>query len=73
MKQNERVLNKDFKKVYDRKEVKKWIDFGVQNQYVNLNDKNHIKDWIKLLGQKNFHQECVHMVFNTPKNLKIST
>jgi len=52
MKQNERVLNKDFKKVYDRKEVKKWIDFGVQNQYVNLKDKNDIKDWIKLLGQK---------------------
>ena len=52
MKQNERVLNKDFKKVYDRKEVKKWIDFGIKNDYVNLKDKNDIKDWIKLLGQK---------------------
>ena len=52
MKMKERVLDKSYRKVYDRNEVKKWIDFGVQNQYVNKKDKKDIKDWIKLLGSK---------------------
>ena len=54
-KMKERVLDKSFKKVYDRKEVKNWVDFGIQNQYVDKRDKKDIKDWIKLLGDKNIN------------------
>ena len=52
MKMKERVLDKSYKKVYNRNEVKKWIDFGIQNQYLNPKDKKDIKDWIKLLKQQ---------------------
>jgi hypothetical protein len=54
-KMKERVLDKSFKKVYDRKEVKNWVDFGIQNQYVDKRDKKDIKDWIKLLDDKNIN------------------
>ena len=49
----ERVLDKSYKKVYNRKEVKSWVDYGVQNNYVDKTDKNMIKNWIKLLVNKN--------------------
>ena len=54
-KMKERVLDKSFKKVYDRKEVKKWVDFGIQNKYVDKRNRDDIKDWIKLLGNKNIN------------------
>jgi len=54
-KMKERVLDKSFKKVYDRKEVKDWVDFGIQNQYVDKKDKKDLKDWIKLLDDKNIN------------------
>ena len=54
-KMKERVLDKSFKKVYDRKEVKKWVDFGIQNKYVDKGNRDDIKDWIKLLGNKNIN------------------
>ena len=54
-KMKERVLDKSFKKVYDRKEVKNWVDFGIQNQYVDKRDKKDIKDWIRLLDDKNIN------------------
>ena len=54
-KMKERVLDKSFKIVYDRNEVKKWVDFGIQNQYVDKRDKKDLKDWIKLLDDKNIN------------------
>ena len=32
---------------------KQWVKFGIQNKYVDKNDKKSIKDWIKLLKNKN--------------------
>ena len=32
---------------------KQWIKFGIQNKYVDKTDKKSIKDWIKLLKNKN--------------------
>ena len=54
-KMKERVLDKSFKKVYNRKEVKNWVDFGIQNKYVDKRNRDDIKDWIKLLGDKNIN------------------
>lgn len=51
----ERVLDKSFKKIYNRKEVKYWVDFGIQNKYVDKRNRDDIKDWIKLLGDKNIN------------------
>jgi len=54
-KMKERVLDKSYKKVYNRKEVKHWVDFGIQNKYVDKRNRDDIKDWIKLLGDKNIN------------------
>jgi hypothetical protein len=54
-KMKERVLDKSFKKVYNRKEVKHWVNFGIQNRYVDKTDKKDIIDWIKLLDNKNIN------------------
>ena len=32
---------------------KQWVKFGIQNKYVDKTDKKSIKDWIKLLKNKN--------------------
>ena len=52
---SERVLDKSYKKVYNKKEVKSWVDYGIQNNYIDKRDKKDIKDWIKLLVNKNIN------------------
>ena len=34
----ERVLNKSFKKVYNKKQTKDWIKFGLDNEYIKKDD-----------------------------------
>ena len=36
---------------------KQWIKFGIQNKYVDKTDKKSIKDWIKLLKNKNKNEK----------------
>jgi len=45
----ERVLNKSFKKMYTKNQIKNWVRFGLKNDYVKKDDKKGIRDWIKLL------------------------
>ena len=52
---NERVLNGKFKKVYNKDEIKNWIQFGFDMKYVDKTDKKGIMDWVKLLNGKNIN------------------
>ncbi|MDB2362480.1 MAG: hypothetical protein P8I29_04995 [Flavobacteriales bacterium] len=52
---NERVLNKSFKKVYNKEQTKKWIQFGLNNNYITMNDKKGIINWVKLLNTNSFN------------------
>ena len=36
---------------------KQWVKFGIHNKYVDKTDKKSIKDWIKLLKNKNKNEK----------------
>jgi len=41
--------SKNEKFVYSKEEIKNWINFGVQNGYVNMYKKEQIIKWVELL------------------------
>ena len=49
---NERVLSGQFKKVYNKNDVRNWIKFGIDLKVIDKNDRKGIMNWIKLLDTK---------------------
>jgi len=41
--------SKNEKFVYSKEEIKNWINFGVQNGYVNMYKKEQVIKWVELL------------------------
>lgn len=52
----ETVIKNDFKQTYTKGDIKKWISFGFDNNYINHEtESNEIMDWIKLLSSENIN------------------
>ena len=49
---DEDVLSKDEKVLYTLKDIKQWVEFGLDNGYVNVMKSEDIKEWIKMLRDK---------------------
>jgi hypothetical protein len=49
---DEDVLSKDEKMIYSLSDIKQWVEFGLDNGYVNVLKIDEIKDWIKMLKEK---------------------
>jgi hypothetical protein len=49
----EKVINNKFKKVYTIQDINNWIKFGIQNGYINRDNKTELIKWIQLLKDKN--------------------
>ena len=49
---DEDVLSKDEKMIYSLSDIKQWVEFGLDNGYVNVLKIDAIKDWIKMLKEK---------------------
>lgn len=48
---NEKVLKSSYKKIYDTKEINKWVKYGLDKGYIDKNNKE-IVEWIKILKDK---------------------
>ena len=54
LKFDESVLSKDGGSIYyTLSDVKNWIQFGLDNDYINVMKSDSIKDWISMLKDKN--------------------
>ena len=54
LKFDESVLSKDGGSIYyTLDDVKQWIQFGLDNDYINVMKSDGIKDWISMLNDKN--------------------
>ena len=54
LKFDESVLSKDGGSIYyTLDDVKNWIQFGLDNDYINVMKSDSIKDWISMLKDKN--------------------
>ena len=49
---DEDVLSKGEKMIYSLSDIKQWVEFGLDNGYVNVLKIDEIKDWIKMLKEK---------------------
>ena len=49
---DEDVLSKGEKMMYSLSDIKQWVEFGLDNGYVNVLKIDEIKDWIKMLKEK---------------------
>ena len=49
---NEKVQPYRMKKVYDEKDVSKWVNYGLRKGYIDNDDEDIIK-WISLLKSRN--------------------
>lgn len=49
---DEDVLSKGEKMIYSLSDIKQWVEFGLDNSYVNVLKIDEIKDWIKMLKEK---------------------
>ena len=54
---------------YNQNMVKKWINFGLENGWIDK-DSKQITDWVKILGSKNIQLEMskVKMKYNKKDN-----
>jgi hypothetical protein len=46
---DERVLNNKVRKVYTRRDVDSWIEYGVDNGYVEKGNKKELYKWLSVL------------------------
>ena len=62
---DELVVGSDKTVYYNKNMVKNWINFGLQNNWIDR-DSKQITDWVKILGSKNIQLEMnkVHMKHN---------
>lgn len=51
---NEKVIKNSFKKVYNYNDINKWINYGLKNNLINMNDKKSVYDWVSVLQKINF-------------------
>ena len=49
---DEDILSKGEKMIYSLSDIKQWVEFGLDNGYVNVLKIDEIKDWIKMLKEK---------------------
>ena len=49
---DEDVLSKGEKMIYSLSDIKQWVEFGLDNGYVNILKIDEIKDLIKMLKEK---------------------
>ena len=66
---DELVVGSDKTVYYNQNMVKKWINFGLQNGWIDK-DSKQITDWVKILGSKNIQLEMskVKMKYNKKDN-----
>ena len=66
---NELVVGSDKTVYYNQNMVKKWINFGLENGWIDK-DSKQITDWVKILGSKNIQLEMskVKMKYNKKDN-----
>ena len=62
---DELVVGSDKTVYYNKNMVKNWINFGLQNNWIDR-DSKQITDWVKILGSKNIQLEMnkVHLKHN---------
>ena len=53
---DELVVGSDKTVYYNKNMVKNWINFGLQNNWIDR-DSKQITDWVKILGSKNIQLE----------------
>ena len=53
---DELVVGSDKTVYYNQNMVKKWINFGLENGWIDK-DSKQITDWVKILGSKNIQLE----------------
>lgn len=49
---DETATPKKDKVLYTLNDIKKWVEFGLENDYVNVLKSDEIKNWIKMLKDK---------------------
>ena len=49
---DETVTPKKDEVLYTLNDIKKWVEFGLENDYVNVLKSDEIKSWIKMLKDK---------------------
>ena len=66
---DELVVGSDKTVYYNQNMVKKWINFGLENGWIDK-DSKQITDWVKILGSKNIQLEMskVKMKYNKKDN-----
>ena len=62
---DELVVGSDKTVYYNKNMVKNWINFGLENNWIDR-DSKQITDWVKILGSKNIQLEMnkVHLKHN---------
>ena len=66
---DELVVGSDKTVYYNQNMVKKWINFGLENGWIDK-DSKQITDWVKILGSKNIQLEMskLKMKYNKKDN-----
>ena len=66
---DELVVGSDKTVYYNKNMVKNWINFGLENNWIDR-DSKQITDWVKILGSKNIQLEMskVKMKYNKKDN-----
>ena len=63
---DELVVGSDKTVYYNKNMVKNWINFGLQNNWIDR-DSKQITDWVKILGSKNIQLEMERIHFKHNK------
>ena len=66
---DELVVGSDKTVYYNKNMVKNWINFGLENNWIDR-DSKQITDWVKILGSKNIQLEMskLKMKYNKKDN-----